>query len=107
MDILIYGVILMMFLGDILSDITWYSIGYYGGNAVSKKIGQLFNINNKIEKVKGYLEERGGKIIIWIKFTTGFCLAMLITAGTVRMKFKKFLHMTLSEVYYGLSLLVV
>ena len=86
----IWAVIAVMFVGDVASDLMWYTIGYYGGNKIGKKFGRFFGIDKKMEKMRGYLEEKGGKIIILIKFTTGLCLAMLITAGTVRMKFKEF-----------------
>jgi len=82
---------LMMFLGDILGDIMWYYVGYFGGKKIIDKMGRFFSIKKNFLKVKNFLEKRGGKVIIFIKFTAGLCLAMLITAGTVRMEFKKFL----------------
>lgn len=82
---------LMMFLGDILGDITWYYIGYFGGKKIVDKFGHFLGIKRHYAKVKGFLERRGGKVIVFIKFTAGLCLAMLITAGTVRMEFKKFM----------------
>jgi len=86
------GVILAMFLGDILSDIMWYTIGYYGGNRILRKISKIFKITEaRIEKVKMKLEKNAGKILITVKLTTGLCLATMITSGTIRMRLKKFL----------------
>ena len=86
----IWIVIAMMFIGDVTSDLMWYVIGYYGGNRIGRKFGRFFGIGKKMDRMQRYLEEKGGRIIVPIKFTTGLCLAMLITAGTVRMKFKEF-----------------
>lgn len=84
---------LTMFLGDITGDIMWYHIGYYGGMPAVEKIEKIFKVKLKkrVERMKKFLEERGGKVIMGIKFTAGLCLAMLITAGAARMKFKKFI----------------
>jgi len=86
----IWAVIAVMFVGDVASDLMWYAIGYYGGNRIGKRFGRFFGIDKKMDKMQKYLEDKGGRIIVPIKFTTGLCLAMLITAGTVRMKFKEF-----------------
>lgn len=86
------GVIFAMFLGDILSDMMWYAIGYYGGNRILRKISKIFNISEKtLEKVKSKLEKNAGKILITVKLTTGLCLATMITSGTIRLRLKKFL----------------
>jgi len=84
---------LAMFLGDVLGDVMWYYVGYFGGTRIIGKIEKIFKtkLKEKSEKMKKFLEERGGRIIIGIKFTAGLCFAMLITTGTVKMKFKKFL----------------
>lgn len=84
-------VFILLFLGDIMSDVMWYHVGYYGGGKISEKFAKIFHSEKQLKKVKEYLEEKGGKIIIPIKFTSGFCWAMLITAGSVKMKFKKFI----------------
>lgn len=86
------GVIFTMFLGDILSDIMWYMVGYYGGNRILRKISKIFKITEaRIEKIKMKLEKNAGKILITVKLTTGLCLATIITSGTIRMRLKKFL----------------
>lgn len=84
---------LMMFLGDVAGDIMWYYIGYFGGTKAVEKFDRIFKtkIKKRVGRMRKFLEERGGKIIMGIKFTAGLCLVMLITAGTAKMKFKKFI----------------
>lgn len=86
------GVIIAMFLGDFLSDIMWYGIGYYGGSKILKKVSKIFAISDeRIEKIKNKLENNAGKILIGVKLTTGLCLATMITSGIIKLKLKKFL----------------
>lgn len=85
-------VILVMIFGDFLSDIMWYTVGYYGGSRILRKLFNVFGIDHdRIEKLKSNLENHTGKILITIKLTTGLCLATMITSGAVKMRLKKFL----------------
>lgn len=85
-------VVLAMFAGDFLSDLMWYSIGYYGGNRILNKITKVFNISDaRLQKVREKLERNAGKILITVKLTTGLCLATMITSGAIRLKLKKFI----------------
>lgn len=103
------GVIFAMFLGDILSDIMWYTIGYYGGNGILKKISNLFKITEaRIEKIKTKLEKNAGKILITVKLTTGLCLATMITSGTIRLKLKKFLFFdTIGSILWSVIVVIL
>lgn len=82
---------IMMFLGDVLGDILWYFTGYFGGNKLINRLRRFSGLQKQFAKVKFFLEKKGGRVIMFIKFTAGLCLAMLITAGTVKMNFKKFI----------------
>lgn len=86
------GVVTVMFLGDFLSDIMWYGVGYYGGSRILKKVTKVFAISDeRVEKIKEKLKDNAGKILIGVKLTTGLCLATMITSGTVKLKLKRFL----------------
>lgn len=103
------GVIFTMFLGDILSDIMWYTVGYYGGNEILRKISKIFKITEaRIEKIKIKLEKNAGKILITVKLTTGLCLATIITSGTIRMRLKKFLFFdTIGSVLWSAMVVIL
>ncbi|MFH1175393.1 MAG: DedA family protein [bacterium] len=91
----IWLVLLLLFLGDILSDTMWYFVGYFGGSNIIQKFVKFLRAEKKMQKLKRYLNERGGRVIIPIKFTSGFCFIMLLTAGSIRMNFKKFIKFDL------------
>lgn len=103
------AVIATMFFGDFLSDVMWYSVGYYGGDRILKKVTMFFRISDyRIEKVKTKLEEHAGKILIGVKLTTGLCLATMITSGIVKLKFKKFIFFDfIGSVLWSASVVVL
>ncbi|MDD5318933.1 MAG: DedA family protein [Candidatus Pacebacteria bacterium] len=79
--------------GDFVADIMWYLVGFYGGNKVVTKYGSFFNITPEIvEKVKLRFHTYQTSILLVSKLTMGFgfSLATLITAGTLRIPFKKY-----------------
>lgn len=89
----VWQAVLMLFLGDILSDIMWYYVGYFGGEKSISFIGRYYKaIHEQTAKIRLLFERHIGKIIISVKMTSGLCLAMVLTAGFTKLDFKKFLY---------------
>src|SRR5581483_11964981 len=83
-----------LMLGDILSDIMWYFLGYFGARRFFLRWGFIINATPAII---GKLERRFHKYHLWIlvisKLTMGFGLAaaILATAGMLRVSFTRYL----------------
>jgi membrane protein DedA with SNARE-associated domain len=48
-----------------------------------------------VAKIEDLFRRKGGKIIFYVKATTGLCFITFVLAGTVKMKFSKFAKFSL------------
>lgn len=84
--------VLVLFLGDLLSDIMWYYVGYFGGEKSINWLSKYYKaIHAHVERIKGLLNDHTGKVLITVKITSGLCIATIIASGVTKIKFKKFL----------------
>lgn len=84
--------------GDLIGDITFYVLGYKFGMGFVKHLGKYIGVTEKLVlRVKKYFSQHGGKTIFIVKTTVGLCWVTFITAGIVKMNFKKFLKYS----FYG------
>lgn len=84
---------LTLILGDFVADIGWYGVGYYGGRAFITRWGKYFSITPEIlDKLEVFFKKNQTKILLISKMTMGFgfALATLITAGLIKVDFKKY-----------------
>jgi membrane protein DedA with SNARE-associated domain len=80
-------------IGDMIADIMWYWIGYFGGMKFVDRFGKYFGITrHRIEIVSLFYHKYHERILFISKITTGFGFALitLITAGLVKIPFKKY-----------------
>jgi membrane protein DedA with SNARE-associated domain len=85
--------------GDLIGDVGLYYLGYHYGKSVVKKFKKIFNFSEeKIEKVETLFHAHHYKILFISKLTNGFGLAMavLTTAGIVRINFWKYMRSNIS-----------
>lgn len=90
----ILPVFLCLMAGDLISDIYWYYLGYYGGRPFLLKFGRFFGINDKTLKLVEKLYHRHYAWILFLsKLTMGFGFAVQIVAvaGMVKIPFKKYM----------------
>lgn len=83
----------LLMTGDLAGDVMWYGIGYFFGMRFVKKFGKYFGLTEQnVEKVQTIFNRHDAKIVFISKITMGlgFALATLIAAGTVKIKFKRF-----------------
>jgi len=83
-----------LFTGDLLGDIMWYSIGYKAGERFINRFGRFFGITDeKISVIKRIFHKHTGPILLVSKISMGFgfSLVTLVTAGLVKVPFKRFL----------------
>lgn len=84
---------LVLMAGDLAADIIWYAVGYYGGHRLVHRYGKYFSISDKLlAKTEAAFHRHQNKILIISKVTMGlgFALVILITAGIMRIPFKKY-----------------
>ncbi|MEN9413478.1 MAG: hypothetical protein RLZZ342_565 [Candidatus Parcubacteria bacterium] len=88
-----------LMLGDILSDIMWYSMGRFGGRKFINRWGYLFGATPVlVEKIEHRFHEYHTSILMISKLTMGFGFAIvtLMTAGLLRVSFVRFVAINVS-----------
>lgn len=77
--------------GDVIGDIILYFIGYFGGQRILPKVQRFLRVKDTVlEKLKLQFHKNSERIIFYVKSTTGLSYITFITAGTLHMKFTKF-----------------
>ena len=87
-------IFLCLMVGDFVSDIQWYYIGYYGGRPLVLRFGRFFSITEQQLAVAEKLYHRHyGWILFLSKITMGFgfAVAIVAVAGIVKIPFKKYM----------------
>ena len=82
-----------LILGDVLSDIMWYWIGYFGARRFVMRWGYLVGATPEIvEKMERRFHIYHLRILVFSKLTMGFGLAVpiLTTAGMLRVSFVRY-----------------
>lgn len=82
-----------LILGDVLSDIMWYWVGYLGARRFVMRWGHLVNATPEIiAKLERRFQKYHLRILVISKLTMGFGLAVpiLTTAGMLRVSFVRY-----------------
>lgn len=94
--------------GDVMGDIILYYIGYFGGQKILPKVEKFLKINQSIvEKLKRKFHENSGRIIFYVKSTTGLSYITFITAGTLKVPISKFVKFSILGGLIWSSFLVI
>lgn len=83
-----------LMIGDLIADTLWYFVGYFGGMRFIDRFGKYIRINReKIQIVSHFYHKYHNSILFISKITSGFGFALitLITAGIVRIPFRKYI----------------
>jgi membrane protein DedA with SNARE-associated domain len=84
-------VFVLSVIGDVLGDIGLYHIGYFGGPKIIEKAQKFLKIPDAtVEKLKNKFHQNSGKLIFYVKSTTGLSYITFTLAGALRMKLLKF-----------------
>ncbi len=98
-----------LMVGDLIGDAWWYAVGYYFGQPFVKKFGKYFSVTeDKIETVKKVFHKHHNRILIISKLTMGFGFALvtLITAGLVKIPFRKYMALNIIGQFFWTGFLV-
>jgi len=83
-----YAVIVV---GDIVGDIMFYAIGYYGRQKFVNRWGRFLGITSeRVERLEKHFEKHTGKTLIVVKLSQGIGAVVLVAAGIARVPFRKF-----------------
>jgi len=94
--------------GDVIGDILLYYIGYFGGQKILPKVEKFLKISQSIvEKLKRKFHENSGRIIFYVKSTTGLSYITFITAGTLKVPISKFVKFSILGGLIWSSFLVI
>lgn len=87
--------------GDLVGDVVWYAVGYFGADTFVRKYGKFFSLTpDGIEGAKAAYRRHDTSILFISKITMGLGLAVpvLVSAGLSRVSFRKYLALnTLGE----------
>lgn len=82
---------LALLMGNVLSDVMWYSLSYIGGEKTLNWLSRYYHkLPLYMNRTKGLLENYSGRILITVKLTLGLALATVLAAGLSKMSPKKF-----------------
>ncbi len=88
----VFVVLFLSILGDMIGDVILYWTGYRFGMGFVRSVGKYMGITEKLVlRMEKYFTRYGERTIFLVKSTTGLAWVTFVTAGIVRMDFKKFL----------------
>jgi membrane protein DedA with SNARE-associated domain len=88
----VFIIYILSVLGDIVSDIVLYYLGYFGGQPIISKAEKLLKIKKSfVTQLNERFKKNGGKIVFYVKLSTGLCWITFLAAGAAKMSFKKFI----------------
>jgi len=102
----LYGALM---LGDLLGDTVWYLIGFRFGHGFIKRFGKYFNATEeRVAKVEKIFHRYKNSILFISKISNGlgFAIVTLLTAGMVKIPFKRYLLVNLSGQFIWSGLLI-
>lgn len=100
---------LSLFAADILADLTWYAIGYFGARRFFERYGKYVNLTPAvIEKAEDKFHTYHLRILVISKLTMGFgfATAILATAGMLRVSLMRFVVINVVAGIIWLSFLI-
>ncbi len=98
-----------LMLGDLMADAGWYAVGYFLGEPFIRRFGKYVSITEeKIATVKRIFHKYQISILFMSKITMGFGFALvtLITAGIVKIPFRRYIAMNLIGQFVWTALLM-
>jgi membrane protein DedA with SNARE-associated domain len=87
-----FVVFTLSILGDVLPDLIYYAIGFWGRSSVAERFGKYFGLTEKrIKNLEQTIKTHGGKTVAILKYTPVLSTPGLILVGAMRMRFGRFM----------------
>jgi membrane protein DedA with SNARE-associated domain len=102
---------LVLVLGDLVGDIIWYGIGYFGAKPLIHRYGHMVNLTEEnMARIEKVFKRHQNKTILFSKMSMGmgFALVTLTTAGAIRIPFLNYVALnTLGGFFWSGILLAI
>lgn len=93
----VFMVFILSLLGDVVADIIYYAVGYFGRITVIRKFGGRFGSSEeRIKRIETLLNSHPIKTLIALKLMPVFPTPGLMVVGSSRMPLKKFVAICLA-----------
>lgn len=93
----VFNIYLLSILGDVIADIVYFMLGYWGGRRLIDRFGHHVGLHkNRVERMEKLLHTHAWKTLIVTKLTPGLATTGLITTGISRMPLRQYLKIVLS-----------
>lgn len=87
-----YPTLAVVVIGDICSDIFYYSLGYRSSRLLQIRWALFMGLKpSRMKKIESLYDNHGGKILIVAKLTNALSLAAVVVAGLIKMPFRRFI----------------
>lgn len=95
--------------GNLTADCLWYTLGYFGKTEWIYHFGRRLGVRPElIERLKAALLKHATKVMFLAKVTSSFVIPALVTAGLLRIPFKRwFPYFIISEMLWTGSLVLI
>jgi membrane protein DedA with SNARE-associated domain len=95
--------------GNLTADCLWYTLGYFGKTEWIYHFGRRLGVRpDLIERLKSALLKHATKVMFVAKVTSSFVIPALVTAGLLRIPFKRwFPYFIISETLWTGSLVLI
>lgn len=91
-----WGLMAVLIGGYFINGFGFYLLGRFGGNKILEKWGKHFHLTkNLIEKLEEYFKNHSVKTLFITRITYGLSMIVFIIAGSFRMRWKKFIGVSL------------
>ncbi len=109
-DVHFLPIYIALMIGDLIGDVFWYHVGYYFGPRFVKRFGKYFSIYEKdVASVEKIFHKYKNRILIISKVTMGFGFALvtLVTAGMVKIPFRRYITLNFIGQFVWTGLLMI
>jgi membrane protein DedA with SNARE-associated domain len=99
-----------LIIGDLFGDTFWYCVGYYFGHPFIKRFGKYFSLTESgVASVSRIFHKHENSILLISKMTMGlgFALVTLVTAGIVKIPFKRYISLNFVGQFFWTAFLMV
>lgn len=98
-----------LIVGDLIGDILWYGAGYHWGEPFVRKFGKYVSITEDgMKTAEEIFHRHKDKILIVSKLTMGFGFSpvILLTAGIVRIPFRRYIILNVIGQFFWVAFLL-
>ncbi len=90
-------IILLSIAADLVADLFFYTLGYFGGRPILEKYGSFVGLTKeRLEKMEKILNRHMGKAVVFFKLSPLIPVPGIVLVGTSRASLKRFVTVALS-----------